>query len=182
MSDDNLTDIPNVGPSRAEDLREAGFSSKDEVEDASKAELAEVKGIGPTTAAAIDAGKVAEQYAPEESKLPEKRDALLEAASIPQTKTDVAKAAGMTRRGLNKYLNQNEEFAEEFRQRRAQASATLIRRGLEDDPDVDIQFAKFLLERSFGYNKTENLNVDADNTHRLEGDGFTVNFGASEDT
>ena len=181
MSND-LTDIPNVGPSRAETLRDAGFETKAEVEAASKEELAEVNGIGPTTAAAIDAGEISHQHAPEESKLPEKREALLEAASIPQTKTDVAKAAGMTRRGLNKYLNQNEEFAEEFRQRRAQASGELIRRGLEDDPSVDIQFAKFLLERSFGYNKTENLNVDADNTHRLEGDGFAVNFGASEDT
>ena len=179
MSND-LTDIPNVGPSRAETLRDAGYETKADVEDASKEELAEVNGIGATTAAAIDAGEISHQHAPEESQLPEKREALLEAASIPQTKTDVAKAAGMTRRGLNKYLNQNEEFAEEFRQRRAKASGELIRRGLEDDPSVDIQFAKFRLERSFGYNKTENLNVDADNTHRLEGDGFTVNFGGGD--
>ena len=181
MSND-LTDIPNVGPSRAETLRDAGFETKAEVEDASKEELAEVNGIGSTTAAAIDAGEISHQHGQEESQLPEKREALLEAASIPQTKTDVAKAAGMTRRGLNKYLNNNEEFAEEFRPRRAQASGEVISRGLEDDPSVDIQFAKFLLERSFGYNKTENLNVDADNTHRLEGDGFAVNFGAREDT
>ena len=179
MSND-LTDIPNVGPSRAETLREAGFETKAEVEAASKEELADVNGIGPTTAAAIEAGELAPAH--DKTRLPEKREALLEAASVPQTKTDVAKAAGMTRRGLNKYLNQNEEFAAEFRQRRAQASGELIRRGLEDDPSVDIQFAKFLLERSFGYNKTENLNIDADNTHRLEGDGFAVNFGASEGT
>ena len=179
MSND-LTDIPNVGPSRAETLRDAGFETKADVEAASKEELAEVNGIGSTTAAAIEAGELAPAH--DKTRLPEKREALLEAASVPQTKTDVAKAAGMTRRGLNKYLNQNEEFAEEFRQRRAKASGELIRRGLEDDPAVDIQFAKFLLERSFGYNKTENLNVDADNTHRLEGDGFAVNFGANEDT
>jgi len=57
MSND-LTDIPNVGPSRAETLREAGFETKAEVEAASKEELAEVNGIGSTTAAAIEAGGV----------------------------------------------------------------------------------------------------------------------------
>ena len=80
MSND-LTDIPNVGPSRAETLRDAGFETKAEVEDASKEELAEVNGIGPTTAAAIDAGEISHQHGQEESKLPEKREALLEAAS-----------------------------------------------------------------------------------------------------
>ena len=39
MSND-LTDIPNVGPSRAETLRDAGYETKAEVEAASKEELA----------------------------------------------------------------------------------------------------------------------------------------------
>lgn len=51
-----LRDIDDIGPSRAEVLREAGFDTVGAVHDASRAELAAVEGISAGVAARIEAG------------------------------------------------------------------------------------------------------------------------------
>ncbi|WP_137284897.1 50S ribosomal protein L32e [Halorussus salinisoli] len=58
MADDEpetLEDVSGVGPSKADALREAGFSSVEDVKGASQDELAEVEGIGNALAARIKA-------------------------------------------------------------------------------------------------------------------------------
>ncbi|MFC7082511.1 50S ribosomal protein L32e [Halorussus caseinilyticus] len=58
MADDEpetLEDVSGVGPSKAEALRDAGFSSVEDVKAATQDELAEVEGIGNALAARIKA-------------------------------------------------------------------------------------------------------------------------------
>jgi large subunit ribosomal protein L32e len=58
MADDEpqeLTDISGVGPAKADALREAGFETVEDVQNASQSELAEVSGIGNALAARIKA-------------------------------------------------------------------------------------------------------------------------------
>lgn len=173
MSNDDLTDLMNVGPHRAELLREAGFESADEVRGAPTEDLEEIDGVGAKVASAIKSG---EKIYGNDSKFDDVREALIEGAKVAQTKTGIARDAGITRPTLRKYLEEHPEFAREFRAARGATERELIIRALEDDPDVDTQFVKFLLERSYSYNKEQDINIDADNTHRLEGDGFQVEF------
>ena len=127
-----------------------------------------------------------------DSKLAEYADDLLNAAKIPQTKTGIARDAGITRRALNNYLNEKPDFAAAFRRQRGRAERALLFAAggdnslvnellAEADCDRELNFnpktAKWLLSRSYGYTEKQQVEVESDNTHRLEGDGFVVNFG-----
>ena len=189
---DDLTELENVGPQRADDLRAAGFETTVDVRSASIEELSEVDGIGEQLALAIKNEEPNLKNAGRDSKLAEYADDLLNAAKIPQTKTGIARDAGITRRALNNYLNEHPDFAAGFRRQRGRAEhALLFAAGgdnslvnelvAEADCDRELDFdpktAKWLLSRSYGYTEKQQVEVESDNTHRLEGDGFVVNFG-----
>ncbi|MFB6356259.1 MAG: helix-hairpin-helix domain-containing protein, partial [bacterium] len=61
-----LTELPGVGPSRVEDLNEAGFESVRDVLDASAEDLTEVKGIGDASAESMldGAGEIMDDLEP----------------------------------------------------------------------------------------------------------------------
>ncbi|MHA1317344.1 MAG: helix-hairpin-helix domain-containing protein [Candidatus Heimdallarchaeaceae archaeon] len=50
VSQFSLVDVPGIGESKAELLKEAGFETVDKLANASIDELVKIKGIGPATA------------------------------------------------------------------------------------------------------------------------------------
>ena len=174
---DDLLDVPGIGPALAEECRELGFETAADIYDADVEELQQITGVGPTKARNMLAGKSAPkgQGAPE--KFDDVRDDLLDAAENELNLKQVAHAGGIAKSTLWRYLDEREEFAQEFRKARAAAASNLVDRAMDPSDDVDTRFAQFLLERSFKFIKTEKHEVEADNTHRIEGDGFVVEFG-----
>lgn len=96
----------------------------------------------------------------------EYRDDVIEAAEDGLTIEGCARTAGVGVSTLYEWLDEREDFAEAFNRARARGERRLIRQALTDD-DVDERTARFLLERSFGYTKSQEL--------ELEGDGLTIN-------
>jgi len=183
MSND-LTDLPNVGPARADDLRAAGFDTTAGVRDADSEALTAISGIGDELASAIQNEEPNLKGAGETHKLDEYRDDLIEAAHIPQTKEGIARDAGITYRGLQNYLSESPEFAAAFRRARGRAEDALIMASMGDrgplntlieDSDanleIDDKMVQWLLSRSFGYVETERKEVDANHKHAGEGGG-----------
>ena len=188
---DDLTELENVGPQRADDLRAAGFETTVDVRSASIEELSGVDGIGEQLADAIKNEEPNLKNAGRDSQLDIYADDLLDAARIPQTKTGIARDAGITRRALNNYLNEHPDFAAAFRKERGRAERALILAAMGDrsllnelieesdrDLDVEDKMVQWLLSRSYGYTEKQEFDIESDNTHRIEGDGFIVNFGA----
>lgn len=99
------------------------------------------------------------------------REDILEAARDGLSKAGCARAAGVSRPELNRYLDAHDAFRSAFRRARNEGEQTLVSDGLRDD-DVDTSMAKFLLASSFGYKKTERREVDATvdqtTTHELD--------------
>lgn len=106
------------------------------------------------------------------SKFEDHREAVLEAAREPIKTRDVARTAGVGKSTLYDWLDAHPEFSDAFRRARSEAARELVQRGLED-PDVDSGMIRFLLERTFDYTKTQDLNV--------EGDGLVINVPADAD-
>jgi len=96
------------------------------------------------------------------SKFEEVKDDLLEAADGYINLKQVANKGGISRSTLYEYLNEHEEFSDSFKRARGQAADHLVQRALDPDDEIDIQFARFLLERSFKFIKTERQEVDLD--------------------
>jgi AcrR family transcriptional regulator len=96
----------------------------------------------------------------------EYRDDVIDAAEDGLTVEGCARTAGVGVSTLYEWLDEREDFAEAFNRARARGERKLIRQALTDD-DVDERTARFLLERSFGYTKSQEL--------ALEGDGLTIN-------
>lgn len=94
------------------------------------------------------------------------RDDVLDAAEEGLTVEGCARTAGVGVSTLYEWLDDREDFAEAFSRARARGERTLIRRALTDE-DVDPRTARFLLERSFGYTKSQELEVEAE--------GLTIN-------
>jgi transposase len=94
------------------------------------------------------------------------RDDLLEAAREPIKTRDVARTAGVGKSTLYDWLDAHPEFSDAFKRARSEAARELVARGL-DDPDVDTGMIRFLLERTFDYTKTQELEVG--------GDGLVIN-------
>jgi len=189
MSND-LTELENVGPARADDLRAAGFETTTDVRSASVGGLAQIDGIGEQLAEAIKNEEPNLKNAGRDSMLDQYADDLLDAARIPQTKTGIARDAGITRRALNNYLNEHPDFASAFRKERGRAERALILAAMGDrsllnelieesdhDLDVEDKMVQWLLSRSYGYTEKQQFDIESDNTTRFEGEGFVVNFG-----
>ena len=97
---------------------------------------------------------------------------ILEAAREGVSKAGCARAAGVDKASLLRYLDAHPEFRTAFTRARNQGERELIHGGLRDD-DIDTSMAKFLLASSFEYKKSEKRehDIDADVNHDL-GDGW----------
>lgn len=112
------------------------------------------------------------------SKLAERGDAVLEAAKKGVTIKGCARAAGIDESTLHRWIEKYDDFAEEFRKARHKGE-------LKHIDNVGEGGSQFILERSFGYIKREefDLDVDADvnNTHDVTADFVTFDTDDSED-
>lgn len=108
------------------------------------------------------------------SKYEDVRDELLEKAEEYITTKQVAHGAGVSKQTLYNYIQQYDDFAEEFRKRRSKASQKLIRDQMNGE--VKASMAKFLLQTSFDYIKTEEKLVDENHDKDTLEDGFTVEY------
>jgi hypothetical protein len=98
---------------------------------------------------------------------PEDHDALLTAARDGFSKAGCARAAGVQKQNLERYLNaeKNADFRDAFMRARHEGERKLVTgplRGPEDpdEPEWDGQHARFLLASSFGYTKTEKRELE----------------------
>lgn len=154
---EDLTEIDGVGDAIAEQLREAGFNTVTDVEDATVDELADVHLIGEASANAILNGDD-EAHGGRPSILDEYEDELLAAARKGLTYEGIARVAGVGVSTLHEWRDEHDQFSESLERARAKAERELIE-------DVD---AEFVLERSYGYVKTERLEADIDQTTEHE--------------
>jgi len=92
------------------------------------------------------------------SKLDEYGDQILQAAKQGMALNGCARIAGVDESTLHRWKNKYEDFAEDLRRARAQGELKHIQ-------SVNENGSQFLLERSFGYTKTEKREVDAEHTH-----------------
>jgi hypothetical protein len=180
---EDLTEIDGVGDAIAEQLREAGFDTVADVQGATVDELADVHMLGEVSAEAIlgDDGSGKGR----ESKFERVRGDLLEAANGYINLKQVANKGGVARSTLYKYLDEHEDFSDSFKRARGAAADRLVQRALDPDDEIDVTFARFLLERSFKFIKTErqevDLNADVDSTHDVTAD-FVTYGGDDGDT
>lgn len=152
----NLTSIKGVGSRIAEELRDAGFETVDDVESATVDELADVHMLGEASAKAIlDDDDCSGKGRP--SKLKKCEDDLFAAAREGLTYEGIARVAGVGVSTLHEWRDKYEDFSESLERARAKAERELI-------GDVD---AEFVLERSYGYTKTEKKELE----HTGEGGG-----------
>ena len=95
---------------------------------------------------------------------------LLNAAMTGKSKRGCARAAGVGKDALDRYLEARPEFRDGFERARAHGESELIEGGLRDE-DVDTSMAKFLLASSYGYKKAEKREVEGSMEHTGEGGG-----------
>lgn len=154
---EGLTEIDGVGDAIAEQLREAGFETVADVEAATVDQLSNVYLIGEASAKAILDGDD-EAHGGRPSMLNEYEDELLAAAREGLTYEGIARVAGVGVSTLHEWREEHDQFSESLERARAKAERDLIE-------DVD---AEFVLERSYGYVKTERLEADIDQTTEHE--------------
>lgn len=167
---EDLTSIDGVGKAIAEQLREAGYATVDDVQEATVDELADVHMLGESSAAAILGEDDGRSKGRDFSVQGDDHDDILDAAKRGLSKRGCARAAGVSHTELQRYLDAHPDFRASFAQARARGETALVEGGLRDE-DVDTSMAKFLLAASFDYKKTERREVEADvnqtTTHEL---------------
>jgi len=94
------------------------------------------------------------------TKLDEHRSDIMSAAREGMSLQGCARVAGIAEKTLHNWINDYDEFASDLRQARAEGELQHIR-------NVDDKGSQFLLERSFGYTKTEKKELE----HTGEGGG-----------
>lgn len=105
------------------------------------------------------------------SKFDDVEDDLVEAAKSFLNHEQVANKAGVHKDTLYRYLNNRPDFSDSFKRARAEAAEQLIQQALDPEDEIDMGFARFLLERSFKFIKTERRE------HAGKIDGFEVVIG-----
>jgi hypothetical protein len=93
------------------------------------------------------------------SKFDDARDDLLAAADSFLNHKQVANKGGVSRSTLYDYLDKHDDISDRFKRARADAAERLVQRALDPRDEIDIQFARFLLERSFKFIKTEKREI-----------------------
>jgi len=164
---DALTELDGVGPGIAEQLRESGFETVDDVLDADVEELAAVHMLGESSAAAILDGEDGGRGRPT-GFTDEAARAALEAARRGKSKRGCERAAGVgkgTITDVGGWLDQNPTFTDAdgeqkqffgaFERARDEGEDRWIEGGALEDSGVDSSFAKFMLASSYDYKKTE---------------------------
>jgi len=112
---------------------------------------------------------------------PDDHEDILQAAREGMSKAGCARAAGVSKQNLQRYLDadENTEFRDAFLRARHVGERKLIRAPLQNDPadpvEIDGQHARFLLSTSFDYVKTERRELEGD----IDLGSVTVDF---EDT
>lgn len=181
MTDGNLTDLKRVGPKIASNLRDAGYISKRDVLEADPDDLAKVPLIGKTSARTI-VGDEPDDNNGRPSKFDDVHEDLLEAADSYLNMRQVANKGGIHEATLYRYLEDRDEFCEEFKRARGRAADRLVRRALDPTDEIDVGFARFLLERSFQFIKTERHEVGLDDSHSFDAtEGVTAEFVTYEE-
>ena len=162
---EDLTSIDGIGDAIAEHLREAGFETVAAVKAATVDELADVHLLGEASATAILEDNGSGKGRP--SELKQYEDDILEAAREGLTYEGIARVAGVGVSTLHQWRDDHKDFSESLERARSEAERELIE-------DVD---AEFVLERSYGYVKTEkrevDLDADVDGTHDVTADFVT---------
>lgn len=105
------------------------------------------------------------------SKLDDHEDDVLDAARQGMTLEGCARVAGIDESTLHRWKNDHAEFRKSLRRARAKGERKIVVGGLTDE-DVDTSMARFLLERSFGYTKTQEI--------EHTGDGFDLSLSSDE--
>ena len=157
MSETDLTTIPNIGPTKAAALKAAGFETTDEVKEASIEDLCVVDGIARQTAE-----EIVDDVPRDTGKFEEVREDLLEAAELTLPSHQVANLAGVTQSTLYNYLNEHEDFAREYRKRRSRAALSQVQQTERTEDNAKSRAGTFMLERVFGFTKTEKHEVEMD--------------------
>ena len=157
MTNEDLTTIANVGPEKADRLREAGFETVDDVKEASIEDLCVVDGIARQTAE-----EIVDDVPRDTGVFEEVREDLLEAAELTLPSHQVANWAGVTQSTLYNYLNEHEDFAREYRKRRARAAHSQVQQTERTEDNAKSRAGTFMLERVFGFTKTEKHEVEMD--------------------
>lgn len=161
MTNEDLTTIDGVGPAIADELEAAGYETVADVENASVDDLADVRLLGESSARDIlnDEDDGSSRGRP--SKLEDHEDDILTGARQGMTLEGCARLAGVDEATLHRWKNEYEEFRKSLKRARAQGE-------LQHLQTVNDAGSRFLLERSFGYVKTEKREVDASHDHDHE--------------
>ena len=122
---------------------------------------------------AEEPAQVGRKFAIDESD----HDDILEAARMGASKAGCARAAGVDKASLLRYLEAHDEFRTDYARARSRGEQRLLTRPLEKGPDghteMDGQHARFILSTSFDYTKTEKRELE-DVTEGEGGFGTTV--------
>lgn len=157
---DELTEITGVGPAIAESLEDAGYETIDDVDGADVEDLAQVDLLGEASAQKI---LDRESRGGRPSKFEKAKEHILDAARNGTTKEGCARAGGVTYETLRTWLEEKDEFSAKFRRERAKAEQDLVEDARDDDP-------KWVLERSYGYVKTERREIEGEHEHDHSGE------------
>jgi len=170
---DGLTTIDGVGEAIAEQLREAGFATVADVEDATVDELADVHLIGEASATAILDGDGKAHGGRPSTFTDELARRAIQAAEKGKSEAGIEREVGVGDRtifGDDGWIDQGltyedeaggeREFSRALRRARGRGEDDWIKQGRDDDGDSS--FAKFMLASSYGYKKTEKREVTGD--------------------
>jgi transposase-like protein len=105
------------------------------------------------------------------STLDEYEDDILTGARQGMTLEGCARLAGVDESTLYKWINDHEEFSKSLKRARAQGE-------LQHLQSVNDRGSQFILERSFGYTKTEKRELE--HSGEVDGADVTVTFGDEE--
>lgn len=112
------------------------------------------------------------------SKLQEYEDDILTGARQGMTLEGCARLAGVPEQTLHRWIKEHEGFRESLNRARAQGE-------LKHLQSVNDAGSRFILERSFGYVKTEkrevNLDADVDATHDVTAEFVTYGAGDGDE-
>lgn len=102
------------------------------------------------------------------SKLDDHEGEIIQSAKSGMTIENCANAAGITEQTLYNWLDEHEDFFEAFKRARREGAQKLIQQGLHEGNGYDSQFARFLLQASHGYVKTERREVTGEGGGGIE--------------